>query len=196
MEREGPPLETLLRRLLETPAEFLAEPRIGRRGEIDVGAVLWDTFRELGAAPLAEEDLSLFRPSGRGATKQRNRLRVSLITCWLLHESWFRGQSELAESTWQFFEESLPVLEQYLDADRLLNDPDRREELIRRLLCDVGLRPAGESPTQAADRLQTLNSAERQRVLREAAKAERRAQQIREAMARKAAQDAASRYGE
>ena len=104
MDREGPPLETLLRRLLETPAEFLAEPRIGRRGEIDVGAVLWDTFRELGSPPLSEEDLSLFRPSGRGATKQRNRLRVSLITCWLLHESWFRGQSELGESTWQFFE--------------------------------------------------------------------------------------------
>jgi hypothetical protein len=41
-----------------------------------------------------------------------------------------------------------------------------------------------------------LDSAERQRVLKAAAKAERRAQEIREAMARAAAQDAANRYGE
>jgi hypothetical protein len=68
--------------------------------------------------------------------------------------------------------------------------------LVRRLLHELDLRPAGETAAQAADRLQTLDSAERERVLREAAKAERRAQAVRDAMARAAAQDAANRYGE
>jgi hypothetical protein len=44
--------------------------------------------------------------------------------------------------------------------------------------------------------LNSLDSAERDRVLRAVAAAERRAREIREAMARKQAQEAANRYGE
>jgi hypothetical protein len=96
----------------------------------------------------------------------------------------------------EFLEREIPRCAPYLHVDRLLADADRREEFVRRLLLNMNLRPAGETEAQASDRLQTLDSAERQRVLRAAAKAEHRAREIREAMARAAAQDAASRYGE
>jgi hypothetical protein len=196
MQHEGPPLEGLLRRLLETPADFLAEPRIGSAGDVDVAAVVWDVCRDLGGEPPPARRLAAFHPSGFGAKKKRNQLRLALVGCWLLADPWFRRQATSCVDVLRFLEETTAGLDTYLPIDRLLNDPDRREEFTRRLLAELDLRPAGESIAQAADRLQTLDSAERQRVLRDAAAAERRAQQIREAMARAAAQDAASRYGE
>jgi hypothetical protein len=196
MTHEGPPLEMLLRRMIETPAEFLAEPRIGKRGDVDVAAVVWDVFRELGGEPPRANELAAFRPTGLGAKLKQNRLRLVLLGCWLLGDEWFRGRHEAAGAARHFLDETLSLLAGYLHADRLLNDPDRREEFIRRMLADLDLRPAGETESQAADRLQTLDTAERSRVLQEAAGAERRAREIREAMARAAAQDAASRYGE
>lgn len=195
MTREGPQLESLLRRLVDTPAEFLAEPQIGNRGEVDVAAVVWDVLRDLGGAPPGAGDLSAFRPRGLRAKSRRNELRLVLLGCWLLADDWFRGQQEAAAAR-AFLDETLKALAAHIQADRLLNDPDRREEFVRRMLADLNLRPRGESDAQAADRLQTLDTAERSRVLKDAAEAERRAREIREAMARKAAQDAASRYAE
>jgi hypothetical protein len=65
---------------------------------------------------------------------------------------------------------------------------------VRVALARVGLRPAGETIAQAQDRLMTLSSAERQRVMRAARAAEERARAIREALARKAAQESADKY--
>ena len=60
----------------------------------------------------------------------------------------------------------------------------------------MGLRPKGESIEQANDRRQTLDSVEREGILRATASAERRAREVREAMAKKQALESASRYGE
>jgi hypothetical protein len=79
---------------------------------------------------------------------------------------------------------------------KFVHDADRREEWVRQCLAQLGLRPQGESAAQAADRLTMLDSSERDRVLRATATAERRAREIREAMALKKAQESASRYGE
>jgi hypothetical protein len=75
-------------------------------------------------------------------------------------------------------------------AEKFISDPDRREELARLCLKGLGLRPAGETEAQAQDRLGTLNTAERQRVIAAARAAEKRAQEIRDAMAREAARQA------
>lgn len=195
MRSEGPPLEVLLRRLLEIPSDFLAEPRIGGQGDIDVAAVVWDVLRQAGGRPPTDKELGSYRPWGLGARAKRNRLRLVLVSCWLLADPSFQ-RAELADLAHRFLQETLLKLDPYMPVDRLLHDSDRREELVRRLLSDLGLRPAGETEAQAADRLQTLDSGARVRVLRQSAKAERRAQEVREAMARKAALDAASRYGE
>ena len=72
-------------------------------------------------------------------------------------------------------------------------DPDRREELARLCLKDLGLRPAGESLAQAQDRLNTLSSVERQRVIGAARQAEERTRAIRAEMARKARAEADSK---
>ncbi len=85
----------------------------------------------------------------------------------------------------------LDELAELVKAPQLIADSDRREELSRLCLKALDLRPAGETAAQAQDRLTTLNTAERQRVVAAARAAEERARQIREAMAKKAAEEAA-----
>jgi hypothetical protein len=196
MEREGPMLESLTRRLAETPADFLAAPLLGNKGEVDVAAVVNDLLRDLGGTPLPAGEAEWFRPVSGKESTQRKRLRAVLVAAWLLHDAWFRENRMESAAVLAFLKETVPELASIVSADGLVADADRREELARLALKALGLRPAGESIEQAMDRLQTLSSLERQRVIEEATKAEERARQIREAMARKAAEEAAAQYSE
>ena len=117
-----------------------------------------------------------------------------LVACWLLHDAWFRDRKRFTAAVKQLLAGGLNELAELVPATQLTSDPDRREELVRLCLQGLGLRPAGETTAQAQDRLTTLNSVERQRVVQEAQQAERRAQKIRDAMAKKAAAEAAARY--
>ena len=195
---EGPLLESLTRRLAETPAEFLDEPRLGlagkaAKGRIHVAAVVNDLLVGLGGQPLAPDQLDLFEPAD--SKQQRNRLRLILIVCWLLHDSWFREQNRFAAPAHTFLSTGLDELTGLTTANKVVSDPDRREELARLCLKSLGLRPAGETAPQAQDRLATLNTAERRRVIKAAREAEERARQIREAMAKQAAEEAADKWG-
>jgi hypothetical protein len=191
MQSEGPVLETLTRRLAECPPDFLAEPRLGSAGVVNVAAVVSDLLVELGGAGLTPADAkNLTTP-----TKQiRNRQRLMLITAWLLHDPWFRERQSLAEPAQRLLTRGLEEPAALTEATKFVNDPDRREELARLCLKELGLRPAGETQAQAQDRLATLNTAERQRVIAAARQAEERARQVREAMARQAAEEAADKW--
>jgi hypothetical protein len=79
------------------------------------------------------------------------------------------------------------------DPQIYIEDVDHREEFIRLAMAAVNRYPQGETPEQAADRLISCSSIERNRVLQAAKEAEARAAKIREALARKAAQEAANK---
>jgi len=189
----GPQLESLTRRLAECPAEFLDEPRLGNKGRIITAAVVNDLILALGGQPLTRAQIKDFEP--REDRTARNRLRLILITCWLLHDPWFRQQPALAPAALKLLGDSLTEPASLTPASQFITDPDRREELARLCLKALNLRPAGETESQAQDRLTTLNSAERQRVIQAARAAEERAQQIREALAKQAAEEAADKAG-
>jgi hypothetical protein len=195
MLEEGPLLESLTRRLAECPAEFLAEPRSKKGGAIYVTAVVYDLLRDLNGPPMTNEQAALFEIKRNKEKEARNRLQVILIACWLLHDPWFRYRGQFAASAYSLLSAGLDELATLVPAQQFVSDPDRREELARVALKALGLRPAGESDAQAEDRLMTLDSVERARVIREARAAEERARQIREAMAKKAAEEAAAAYG-
>ncbi|MBI3243520.1 MAG: hypothetical protein HYZ49_14650 [Chloroflexi bacterium] len=192
MNTEGPLLETLTRRLAECPAEFLAEPRLGKSGQVHVAAVVSDLLTSLGGPPLSKDEAVLFQRTD--AKKHRNHYSVVLIACWLLHDAWFRERGQFAETARQLLFTGLDELAGLIRAPQLVSDPDRREEFSRLCLSALNLRPAGETAAQALDRLTTLNTAERQRVIAAARAAEARAQEIREAMAGKAAEEAADKW--
>jgi len=188
MQTEGPPLETLTRRLAECPADFLAEPRVGSQGKVHVAAVVSDLMRDLGRAPLTLEQAAVFQ--SKIQRQDRNRLQAVLIACWLLHDPWFLEQKRFAPQAYNFLSRGLNELAKLTQAQQFITDPDRREELARLCLKELGLRPAGETMAQAQDRLATLNTIERQRVIQAAREAEERARQIRAAMAAEAAREA------
>jgi hypothetical protein len=191
MQREGPVLESLTRRLAETPEEFLLEPRIGTSGRACVAATVGDLLHML-QAPVAADRLSRFE--GRDARQDRNRLSIVLLLCWLLADDWFHQAKLDANALLGLLEREASELAAHAAVRKFVSDPDRREELARLALARLGFRPAAETVAQAQDRLTTLNSAERARVMQAARAAEQRARQIREALARKAAQESADKY--
>jgi hypothetical protein len=184
VSQSGPQLDRLLHRLAECPPEFLLPPK-----ERDVTALACDHFRALGQ-PIPSPQQRRFI----AVLPAESQLVISIVL-WLLRDDWFMAQPKLADATWQLLQsDSLVQLAKLARADAIVNDPDRREELVRLCLKALGLRPEGESAAQAADRLTTLDSVERERVIRQTRKAEARAREIREAMARKRAEEAAARY--
>ena len=191
MQREGPALELLTRRLAETPADFLAEPRIGRAGSVEVAAVVGDLLALLDGYP-TQGQIEPFR-AGEAAL-DRNRLCLVLLLCWLLADEWFRRDRPEAGAVVALLDERARELAAQTAAGRFVADPDRREELARLALAAFGARPAGESPAQAQDRLTQISSTERSRVMLAARAAEERARAVREALARKAAQESADKY--
>ena len=191
MQHEGPILESLIRRLAETPEDFLAEPRVGQTGRAHVDAVVGDLLRLLGCPPEVGQ-LKFF--AGTDVRGDRNRLAVTLLFCWLLSDNWFRDMKLEASNILQLLDVQASELAAQVTARKFVTDPDRREELARTALARLGFRPSGETLAQAQDRLTTLNSAERARVMRAARVAEKRARQIREALARKAAEESADKW--
>ena len=189
---EGPLLETLTRHLAECPADFLAEPRFGKAGLVHVDAVVSDLLVSLGGAPLTPTQAATFRQAE--AKRYRNHYALVLITCWLLHAGWFQARKTLADQARQFLSSGLAELAEVVKAPQCVSDPDRREELSRLCLHRLGFYPAGETEAQAYDRLTTLNTAERQRVIAATRAAEKRAQEVREAMAKQAAEEAADKW--
>ncbi|MEQ1826093.1 MAG: hypothetical protein ABL921_09105 [Pirellula sp.] len=200
MKNEGPLLETLLRRLSECPIEFVETCKTPT-GLPQLIAILSDHFREFGDANPMLKDATLVTRLKNGAkhtdvASMRYWALLSVAT-WLLHDDWFLARPELSKASLQWLSnKSLEKLSEIVSPDNCISDPDRREELVRISLGAMGLRPLGESIEQATDRSQTLDSVEREGILRATAAAERRAREVREAMAKEQALESASRYGE
>jgi hypothetical protein len=189
MPPEGPEIERLLRRLAECPGEFLATAD----GAPDFVAIICDHMRRVAPDDPPERSPAL-------AAIRRDKLallELIAIVCWMLHDDWFLDRPDTAPGMWMLFgSDALKRLVELVKPAAFVNDADRREELARTCLKSLSLVPRGETATEAADRLTALDSVERHRVLKATAAAERRAREVREAMAKKKAQESASRFGE
>jgi hypothetical protein len=190
---EGPPAQALADRLARCPEDFLAEPRMGDAGMVDTAAVVSDLLVELGGEAVPSgKSAGRFRPRNP-VPGDRNRLQAVLVACWLLHDEAFRATAGLAPAAAGLLDADVAGLAELVPARAFVADPDRRQELARRALDALGLRPAGESEPQAADRLQSLDSVQRARVLADTRAAAQRAEEIRQAMLAAAAAEAAAR---
>lgn len=190
MHNEGPRLEHLLRRVAETPSEFLADPKTEfSRSGIHVSAVVGDLFAMHGHDL---EEAHVFIPNAMPAS--RRRAGVSLLLAWLLADSELIALRPPSDQLRTLLVEGASDLSAQASAAKYRDDPERREEFVRFSLARLDLRPAGETLAQAQDRLTAISSAERARVLAASRKAEERARAIREALARKAAEESADKY--
>lgn len=186
----GPPLERVMRRLAETPDDFLAEPRVGDVGQVATAALVGDLLHALGH-PVTAADLAGF--VGTSGT-DRNRLMLVAIAVWLLADDWVAMAAPDRTVLAGFLGERITDLAGVARADGFVGDAERREELARTVLAALGVFPAGETEAQASDRLSAVSAAERRRLLRASREAEERARAIREALMRKAAEESADKY--
>jgi hypothetical protein len=191
MNNIGPPLEKLLRRLIETPPDFLDEPRIGSAGKVFVAALVNDLMARRGKR-LSKDALARF--TSANASADRNRLALVVITVWLLADEWFASASLPFEACLSLLDEATAELASATQAHKFVTDPDRREELARTALARLDLRPEGETVAQATDRLSRISGTERERLINASRDNEKRAREIRAALAKKAAEESADKW--
>lgn len=193
-----PSLPLLTRRLASCPPAFLEAPRWGGAGFLNVAALVYDTLDFLGDPPINSIALapfwSLLETEG-STTSAQERLRLTALACWLLNDSYFRGRGDLGPAALGFLHTGWGELPSVVKARDAVAVPERREEFARRLLKALGLRPDGETPAQAEDRLGALDSVELRRVMEVARLAQERTKSVLEAMRKKAAEEAAAQYG-
>lgn len=187
----GPALEPLLRRLMETPPDFLDPPRRGADGLIQVAAVVYDVLASHGESMPPSLLATL---SGDLAGVPPNQLSLSAVLAWLLADECWRLCGAKTSAMPALFADTVPALAAEADASRYVFEPERREELARTAIARLGLRPDGETEHQAADRLASVSGVERRRLLEASRAAEARARAIREALARKAAEESADKW--
>lgn len=191
MNETGPILETLTHRLADIPMAFLAAPRIGGKGLVHTAALVNDLLAAHGTtAPLAL--LNTFAVEDNPTT--RNWLALAGIVVWLLADDWFMGAAVPQQQLISILDADASALAAVTPAHDFVNDPDRREELARVVLARLGARPAGETEAQAADRLTSISGIARKRMVEANRAAAERARLVREALARKAAEEAADKW--
>lgn len=187
---DGPLLEHLTARMADTPPEFLMEPRIQAAGAVPVEAVISDLLIDLGGRPLPAEALANLRGSDE---KDRPRLQFLLLGAWLLHDPAFTSARRYAPAAFAALRAVSQDLAGRFDPSLVVTDPDRREEFVRLLLRGLDLRPKGEDDARALDRLQSLSSAERERVVKETREKLEKMRKMAEELKKKEAEEAAAR---
>lgn len=190
MPHTGPTIETLTRRLVDTPPDFLDEPRIGSAGRVVVAALVNDLMQRYGKR-LQQKELSRFETVTLGP--DRNRLALVMIAVWLLADRWFLDAKPSLEAITRVLNETITELAATTAAHKFVSDPDRREELARVVLARLDYVPEGETLAQATDRLSSLSTTERRRLVEASRAAQQRARAIREALAKKAAEESADK---
>jgi hypothetical protein len=187
-----PPLPEWLRWIAERPPSIDAAPEGFPDGRVRVRAVVADLHEALFDTP-AEEPLLAGCVAGEPTRAERSRLGWILAAAHVLWHPAIRGGAPERERVVKLIVQELAALAAVVSPERLGDDEERREELVRLVLRAAQLSLPGESAADAEDRLRQVDSVERHRVIAAAAERERRAREVREAMARKAAEEAAAK---
>ncbi|MCB1158826.1 MAG: hypothetical protein H7A25_00925 [Leptospiraceae bacterium] len=201
MKENGPELEYLLNRLANCPAEFFLEPGLGKETEvlgpkqINTLALISDLFYNMGGYLLSDNAADVYRKNYEESKK--NFFLILHVAAYFFSDPFFLSEKRFLGPVEKFFNpgstNELHKLAKLIEAEKFVTDPERREEFVRLCLAQLNLKPGGETEVQAKDRLNTLDSVERERVIRETQKAIKRAKEIQEAQRRKEAEEAASK---
>lgn len=200
MMQQGPSVTGLMHRVAEIKNIFLDEPemkilyskKIKNKIRIDTKAVVSDMIFNTGGRFITEQEAEYFILDQSNVN--RNYLGIVLIVCYLLNDNWFVKNTLIPEKIISLLIcKNLKELSRIVSFELFFEDQERREELIRIALKHLELIPFGETEVKAKDRLNTLDSVERKRIIKKTMNAQKRAQELRAAMARKAAREAASK---
>src|SRR5687767_8442058 len=123
MRDEGPPLESLLRRLADCPAEFLLVQESAQPA-IHAAAVVCDVLRRWTPEQLPEthwNGLAVLQKADTG------RQALASLAAYLLADDWFLKRSELAPKAKELFTAAtLAKLAKLVKPERFVREADRR----------------------------------------------------------------------
>jgi hypothetical protein len=187
-----PPLSQWLRWVADLPAPFRALPEGFAGGTTRVRAVVADLFETL-YGQSAQAPMLRACDAHDTSKAERNRLGWILAASHTLWHPALREAPGPRPAVERLLVEELATVAAVVPLDALLSDEERREELVRRILRAAGRGLPGESAREGEDRLKQVDSVERHRVLSAATAREKRSRKVREAMARKAAEEAAAK---
>ena len=190
MTRTGPPIAAVMRRLAETPGDFLGEPRLGNHGTVRLNALINDVLAPLGAG----NDALILNFGPSQPASRRNACKLAMIAAWLLADEWLLAEPPSRDQLADFLLNAVPELAAQAKAETYVAEDDRREELVRTMFARLDFLPEGETEAQATDRLSKVSATERARLIAASRAAEARAREVREALARKKAQESADKW--
>lgn len=176
-------VERLCRRLAEIPTAFLRPVVASKKGDmVHAEAVIADLFRDRSTRIPTVSELELFqRPTARDKKARRRKVRhleLSLITAWLLADDAFGRLPDTR--LMELFQNGVKDLSDLVMPRAFLDDADRREELVRVCLRKFKILPEGETRADAEDRLETLDSIRRDRLVKRAREREKEREEERE----------------
>jgi hypothetical protein len=177
----------------------LANPVLANPVDTNLVDALLPNYSEAGRTArevVTRDGLDRFEAALQNDTKGR-AAGFALLFAWLLADPWFHrnaGTKVSQKRVWSTFTTLAVAHGGESSAGEWHGDPKRREEIVRSMLAMLELLPEGETEAQADDRLTRVSSAQRKRLLAAAREAEARAEVVREALAAKAAQEAADKY--
>jgi len=198
-------IQALIRRIMETPPPFRETPQFRKtadaapEGRVYVGAVVADLLRALGGAALSAEEAEVYRPV-KPSKAQQNLARLQLLACHLMYAEEIRQpdapdqeRRERATRANRWLAEGLAELAALVPARDFAVEQDRAEELSRLALRALEILPEGENAAGADDRLATLDSVERRRLVEKSRKAQQRAQELRRKLQEERARESVSK---
>lgn len=156
-------VERLTNRLANTPLVFRG--RATGDDAVRLDAVVADLARDRGTRRLAPDEVARFL-AGDAAPARSRHLELVLIASWLLHDAAFAGAP--TDALLALLDGRLAELAALVVPRLFVEDPERREELVRTCLAALDRLPEGETQVQADDRLAVLDSVRRKALLRDA----------------------------
>jgi hypothetical protein len=194
-EQTGPQLEDLLHHLSECPGVFLETPLfVSSASEDGVHslALIFDLFL-LQNVKIPIGLKRKLETSWESPQLSERCWRGWQLLAYLFSHSWFYEKKVLAKGIARGLDH-MHKLTDIVEASAFIANPARREELCRLALFWCGLRPQGESPEQAEDRLKALDTLFRKDIEAKSSRNRSRAEEIRRKIQEARAREAANTY--
>ncbi|KAF2506937.1 hypothetical protein EYY60_20705 [Flavobacterium zhairuonense] len=183
----------LVAHLRKCPDSYLRSSDFFEEGGLNSLALIADTYRIVSNNFLKKD----FKNPSNFDLKlvDDNHWRAIHISTWLLCHPDFVNNPQIENKLHQFWFEELLKTTVYVKHNEWISDDERAEEMVRLLLYCCEIIPYGENHNEAADKLSSINSEERYRVLKESYEAHERIMRIQREMAEQKAREAANVYG-
>ncbi|PKH51775.1 hypothetical protein CXF68_14255 [Tenacibaculum sp. Bg11-29] len=183
----------LVTHLRKCPDAFLKSSIFIIEKGINSSALIYDTYRLVNNDFLNND----FNIPGDGDLKgiDDNHWKAIHISIWLLNHHCFANTPSIVDKLYVFWFEELSNTSAYVNFKKWVNDEERAEEMVRLLLKCCEVLPSNENLEEAADKLSSLSSVDRHKVIEDSYNAHERVMKIKKEMAEKKAREAANAYG-